>query len=167
MEIIQKSINETSHYPIAAYLHGNNATWIISRAKSKLRYMKSFFNENVNTSPVSELVNHVFRFKELPQDWDSYGAEKISIDSIVTAIQIIKFFESSSLEIEYAFPMRDGGVQLEMGFKNYNIEFEIYNENHLNVLIFDNYDNLKSEKKYNTTNIQNLLSDLNSYSEYN
>lgn len=50
---------------------------------------------------------------ELEQDWDSYGAERITLEAVNTANALT------------AVPLSDGGIQLEMHAGGIEIEIEI------------------------------------------
>ena len=55
-------------------------------------------------------------FSELKKDWDSYDADEITIQVIMTAHKVIDslppIVDIQSVDV---FPMRDGGVQIEIG----------------------------------------------------
>ncbi len=119
-------------------------------------------NENENPI-VTDLIKTIYRFKELQYNWDTYGAEKISVESISIAIQIVKIFESSNLLVNYAFPMRNGGVLLEMNFENYNLELEINENNKINLLVFNKDNDFKFECDYDIIDLANLINKLKEY----
>ena len=81
------------------------------KAEKEIQKLKSQNSRNEN-KPVQDLIARIEKFKDLEQDWDTYGSEKISLSSIYTAIKLIKIFGKNNINVDNAFPMRDGGVQL-------------------------------------------------------
>jgi len=77
---------------------------------------------------------------ELTQNWDSYNAEEITQLSILNASEYL-----DTLEVDWnivnVFPMRDGGVQIEIGdFK----EIEIFNNSIKEITLDTNYNIIKT-----------------------
>ena len=79
-------------------------------------------------------------FSELEKNWGSYNEDEITIQSIMTAHKVIDALpEIVDIQTVDVFPMRDGGVQIEIGeFKeieifNYNVT-EIQFDSNLNVI---------------------------------
>ena len=64
-------------------------------------------------------------FSELEKNWGSYNEDEITIQSIMTAHKVLDALpEIVDIQTVDVFPMRDGGVQIEIGeFK----EIEIFN----------------------------------------
>lgn len=76
-----------------------------------------------------DVLGKLSSFKDLPQDWDSYGANPISLDAIALAICIIlsatqQFGRECVHQVE-AFPVPDGGVQLEWERPQMTLEIHI------------------------------------------
>lgn len=71
-----------------------------------------------------ELLIKCESFSELGKNWGSYNEDEITVQSIYTASKLLtKLAETEGIETLDVFPMRDGGVQIEVGeFK----ELEIY-----------------------------------------
>jgi len=110
-----------------------------------------------------DLIARIEKFSELEQDWDTYGSDKISLNSISSAIQIIKISETDSIVIDDAFPMRDGGVQLEKDFENHSIEIEVSPDNEITLLVFDKESNLIFEKSFNVFETKDLINIVKDY----
>lgn len=87
---------------------------------------------------VDELKIRIESFSELEKNWDSYGAEEIHIQSIVNASELldhlVKIVDQHTI---CAFPMRDGGVQLEIG--DY-WEIEVFRHTITDIKYDKNYD---------------------------
>lgn len=130
------------------------------KAEKEIQKLKSQNSRNEN-KPVQDLIDRIEKFKDLEQDWDTYGSEKISLSSISTAIQLIKKFGTNNINVDNAFPMRDGGVQLENDFENNNIEIEVNPDNEITLLVFDKESNLVLEKCYSLIEINDLINIVN------
>jgi hypothetical protein len=64
-------------------------------------------------------------FSELEKNWGSYNEEQITIESIITANKVLDMLpDIIDIQKVYVFPMRDGGVQFQIG--EYK-EIEIFN----------------------------------------
>jgi len=79
-------------------------------------------------------------FSELKKNWGSYNEDEITIQSIMTAHKLIDTIPHDvDIQTVYAFPMRNGGIQIEIGdFKdievlNYTIT-EIHFDGNLNII---------------------------------
>jgi len=64
--------------------------------------------------------NKISGFKDLKENWDTYGAEPIHPEAIKLALGIDKVLNDFC-----AVPTSDGGVQLEKHSKRFDIEIEI------------------------------------------
>lgn len=110
------------------------------------------------------LIDTINSFKDLESNWDSYDADKISNDSITSAIQIVNSLEQSGLRIDNAFPMRDGGVKLEKDFKKSgSIEIEISSEKKIKLLIFNLNNDLVYENDFELKAMDNLIHRIDEY----
>jgi hypothetical protein len=79
-------------------------------------------------------------FSELEKNWGSYNEDEINIKSIMTAHKVIdRLPDIVDIQTVNVFPMRDGGVQIEIGeFKEIEIldytVTEIQFDSNLNVI---------------------------------
>ena len=98
-----------------------------------------------------QLKEKISSFSELEYGWDSYNAEKITKKSIFTAIKLIEtlFSDAGQETIISVFPMRNGGIQFEIG--EYR-EIEIL-EHDIDEIEYDSEYNVirKESKKYKPT----------------
>jgi len=111
----------------------------------------------IENSNVEDSIKKIFSMKELQYNWDSYNAEKISIDCISLSIELIRLLESHNIIIDNVFPMRDGGIQLEKDVNDLSIEIEISPERKINFLVFDKNNNLKIEVDYDIFKLDDLI----------
>lgn len=111
---------------------------------------------------VKSLFSDINSFKNLEYNWDSYGAESISKQSINTAVSLIESLYWENIIINFATPMRDGGIQLEKQFSAHDCEIEIHPDGEIILLIFDKEANFKEELKFNIENIEKLANKLKS-----
>lgn len=91
-----------------------------------------------------ELKLQIEQFSDLHQNWDTYNADEITIPSIMTAHKVIDGLPQEVINFTNVFPMRDGGVQIDVGnfkeieIKDYSIR-EIKYDINLNVVITYSY----------------------------
>ncbi len=122
--------------------------------------LKSFKNISY-IEKVEEQIEKIESFKNLKENWDSYGAEKVNEDCIKRAISIVNFFKNRSLGINFSYPLPDGGIQLEMN-NSYNLEIEV-NPNGFNdqIIITDESGTILwefEEPKLNAENLNKVIS---------
>ena len=87
-------------------------------------------------------------FSKLEKNWGSYNEDEITIESIITASKVLDMLpDIVEIQKVHVFPMRDGGVQIQIGeYKeieifNYTvteIEFDI-NFNVINKYVYELY----------------------------
>jgi len=92
---------------------------------------------------------NITAFSELKENWGSYNEKEITPQSIITAHKVLDTLVNSvDLQTVEVFPMRNGGVQIDIGeFKeieilNYSVteikfdaDYNIINKNIYDVLI--------------------------------
>ena len=94
-----------------------------------------------------ELIDRkIDSFSLLEKGWDSYDSDKISINSIITAHDVLEkiVLEHNIVNIE-VFPMRNGGIQFEIGD---NLEIEIDGNNAMSIVYDENF-NVTSKNLFN------------------
>ena len=93
---------------------------------------------------VEELKIRIESFSELEKNWDGYNADEITISSIITAHGLLDSictnYDLNSISV---FPMRNGGIQLEIG--DYK-EIEILNDE-ITEIEFDSFFNVIRQLK--------------------
>lgn len=89
---------------------------------------------------IPKLLTQVSSFEELAYDWDTYGALPIAAGAIARARQLLN---ALSLQLVYApavsvhvFPMRDGGVQVELDRDSASMEIEVHPDGSQDYLLF-------------------------------
>jgi hypothetical protein len=134
-------LNDTNNFSVTCSLNDNN---------DSLEYEDS--NEdialyNIDNNP-SELIKNIISFSNLAYNWNSYGSNKVCLKCINRAIKTVNIFENKNVFIKFAYPLHDGGVQLELNTDSYSLEIEL---NPLGfkdqIIIFDKNDNIVFEKK--------------------
>ncbi len=89
---------------------------------------------------LEELEIRIKSFSDLKDNWDGYGADKITEQSILVAISLLDSLSNDKILV---YPMRNGGIQFEIG--DYK-EIEIFN-NDITELFFDSELNIIKELK--------------------
>lgn len=129
---------------IASYITGNTLSIIQAKKYSLYTHRPSY-------SKPLELANKVKQFYNLPSNWDSYNADKISYHAIEIALQVIARLSidgllSSNIDIN-VFPMRDGGIQFEFDDKDLSYELEIFPEGELRFIEYDEEGDVEEENE--------------------
>jgi hypothetical protein len=93
---------------------------------------------------IDELKIRIESFSELEKNWDGYDADEITIQSIAVANSVLdSISKTNDINNIAVFPMRDGGIQFEIGdFK----EIEIFNYE-IKEIEFDSEYNITNELK--------------------
>lgn len=73
----------------------------------------------------------------LPDNWDSYGAIKISEDAVAQAYRVLSKLNLNDESLPSIIPSNDGNIQLEWHLQNIDIEIEIPSEGMVNLYIED------------------------------
>jgi hypothetical protein len=61
----------------------------------------------------------------LPEDWDSYGSQKIRKIALATAFRIVLEIDVEDLAAPYVYPVPGGGIQLEWCILDRELEIEV------------------------------------------
>jgi len=98
-----------------------------------------------------ELYDIVIKISNFENNWDGYGAYKISENAIIEAFFLLNYWDSESMfndnVIINVFPMRDGGIQFEIDNVLSNIDLEIENDGNSKLISYDLSGNRISEIK--------------------
>ncbi len=115
----------------------------------KLPKKISPFPKNSNTpnkdiSSKIRIINQLNDFALLEENWDSYGALRISENVIEKAISVVKNLYLKNIFIYYTAPSPSGDILLELKNKNKTIEIEISPESDITYTAFKNGDEIKA-----------------------
>lgn len=95
----------------------------------------------------NEITKNIISFRDLSFNWNSYGSNKVCLKCIDRAIKTVNIFENKGMSIKFAYPLQDGGIQLELNTNDYFIEMEVNPKNFQDqIVIFDKDDNVIFEK---------------------
>ena len=75
-------------------------------------------------SALKGLSNALVEFARLPPNWDSYGAPRISADSINSALMALTDLLSTGVPAPYLVPTPSGGIQAEWHHATKSLELE-------------------------------------------
>jgi hypothetical protein len=73
-------------------------------------------------------------FLQLKYDWNSYGAQRISRNTVEAALKLLVAY-TSEIPIPEAFPTVKGGVKLEWGDDDKSVEMEFQPDGSISILI--------------------------------
>lgn len=74
---------------------------------------------------VSVAANRLASIMRLPENWDSYGAKVVNVDSIFSTIQLLVAVMKQETPMPYILPTPMGGVQLEWHQFGIDLEAEV------------------------------------------
>ena len=97
-------------------------------------------------------LENIDSFAKLLQNWDTYNADVITPKSIAKAKEIVTKLYDTGISIDGVFPMRNGGVQIELHIEKRDIEIEIKDDT-ANLLFFIADSLLENESVYATNDI--------------
>lgn len=96
---------------------------------------------NSSSSILATALRKLDELKNLPEDWDSYGADSISPNAIAKAksiiISVMKSFSTAIgdvVRLTDVIPIADGGVQLEWVGPHAELEIEISSNGNIGLL---------------------------------
>jgi len=97
------------------------------------------------------IADKISGFSKLQPNWDSYNADKISINALASALITLNVLNNQGLlsgDLRVSvFPMRDGGIQFEFDGENICAELEINQDEELTFILFDEDGNIVEKKK--------------------
>jgi hypothetical protein len=138
-QLISQKFRTISGEPILSFVSGStmtvfedseNITNTYRPESSKLQAIKYFW-----------LADTIIGFSNLPENWDTYNADKIIRSAIDKALEILNHLNNKGLlsnEIKVnVFPMRDGGIQFEFDSVYICAELEISPTEELTFFLFD------------------------------
>lgn len=117
------------------------------------------FPEDILSDDLQALIEKIRLFQGLPNNWDDYGAEKISPVAINDAIQFIQSYSGKNLPFYFAAPGVNGEVMVELKLGNRAAEVFFNPDRSTELLLFEN-NNCKLEGDLET-NIEELISFFN------
>lgn len=94
-----------------------------SRILSPTRCMISIQGPTPDWMPQAE--NRLASIMRLSENWDSYGAQVVTVDSILSAIQLLVAVMKQGTPMPYILPTPTGGVQLEWHQFGIDLEVEV------------------------------------------
>lgn len=105
----------------------------------------------------AEILKKIDSFKDLKENWDSYGSEKIKSTAIRLASHFVNQCSKNGLVVEFVVPMSSGNIQMEWGN---NLELEIYSNGNVGLCLFDDDCNVIMDDIDNSVDdvIQKILS---------
>jgi hypothetical protein len=103
---------------------------------------------------MQEAVDEVHRFTELGPNWDSYGGEPPTRQSItaasallVTMQRVLGGYVGQRIEPEYVAPRPDGGVQIEWVARSVKVSVEVSETGSLGYLFVDKSSGVRKAKE--------------------
>lgn len=117
------------------------------------------FPEGILSEDLQALIEKIRQYQGLPDNWDNYGAEKISHLAIDGAINFIHSNSGKNLPFYFAAPGVNGEVMLELKLGNRAAEVFFNQDSSTELLLFEN--NICKLEGDIETNIEELISFFN------
>lgn len=86
---------------------------------------------------LAPVAHRMEQFQQLKQDWNSYGARRISSDAMATAMSLLVAY-GARIPTPEVFPTVEGGVKFEWGSDSESVEVEFQPDGTIAILIDDN-----------------------------
>lgn len=104
----------------------------------------SLWHKESDKRLIEQLKIKIESFSELKKNWGSYNEDEITMQSIMTAIKYIDTIPNVFNPIINVHPMRDGGVQINIGEF---VEVEIM-DNNIKEIFYDKNLNIQKTNTY-------------------
>ncbi|MEA5448793.1 hypothetical protein VB780_09460 [Leptolyngbya sp. CCNP1308] len=83
------------------------------------------------------VLKSAFEFKELTENWDSYGSPKITEDAFQSLLNVLFQVQNEILPSPFICPVPGGGLQLEWEIGEYELELEFLPDGSIEFLTVD------------------------------
>ncbi len=159
MEPLKKIENSNQHYPSA--LTGNEITqaspyapctetdnfdqpWgtINIFAKKQIVYRIRIGSEVPDW--IHNVIAKLNEFLTLEENWDSYGAEKIDVNSTIFVFEMLTELIKIDITEPFIFPSNDGGIQMEWHKADVDFEIKINPDRNVEFLFDDDRNEFNS-----------------------
>jgi len=136
----------------------------MSRDNSYRRYSGAVVSHN--SIKVATMISIVDSFSKLHENWDGYGADRINLSAQKSAINIIHQFAKNDVFNNinmHIFPMRDGGIQVELDGSIITAELEIDQNGTVKFIQYNEEGDIVDERifsEFDVNSICEILEDL-------
>lgn len=139
----------------------NQLSLSLREMKESERYTGQTIMVEVSRLPppwVSKAIGSLNSLLALDEDWDSYGARKVSPDSASTAFQILGYIMADDTPLPSIVPTTSGNVQLEWHRSGIDLEVEVTPSGKFSMFYEDELDNYENDSlAYSGHNLQILF----------
>ena len=107
-------------------------------------------------------VRTLLRFLDLPINWDSYGAVRIEVKNVLSALNLLEKVMRQNTPPPTVVATSDGSVQLEWHQRDIDIEIYVRGENRFGVFFDDALTSTTSEDEvtFDLTDLQKFIDTL-------
>lgn len=105
----------------------------------------------------SDAKSTMFRFLELPRNWDSYGAKPIDPANVERALNLLVDIMDKGVPVPHLAATPSGGIQLEWSERGIDLEIETNPEGTLGVLFEDHLTGMTWEKDLGANELGRLM----------
>jgi hypothetical protein len=125
----------------------------------------SIERENKEPAWLMPVIKVMGELLSLPENWDSYGARRISPEATAFALQLLSETMRADTPVPAVVPTSRGGVQLEWHTRGIDLEVEIKSPGRLYVSYEDHRHNVEWEGEL-TSNLTRLADFFSEFSQH-
>lgn len=114
-------------------------------------------NYITNKSFLEEARQTIKKFDSFEEDWDSYGAQRISLDAITNSLDFLDSLELKQQDIFHVSPSPTGGVTIELASGEKNIEIDFLPKGKTEVAYYVGDELIKEEANVSINSLQGWL----------
>lgn len=114
-------------------------------------------NYITNKSILEEARQTIKKYDTFEEDWDSYGAQRISLDAITNSLDFLDLLELKQQDIFHVSPSPLGGVTIELSSGEKNIEIDFLPQGKTEVAYYVGDELVKEDVRVSFNSLQSWL----------
>lgn len=117
-----------SLFPSTEVNYNIDSTNSISEYYHSFEELSSYFNSTYMQELLKNNlhINDILYYSELPKNWDSYDADKVSLLSFNNSVKYIRKLTSLGIPVYFSAPTPEGNILIELRNKHKSIEIEFF-----------------------------------------
>lgn len=131
--------------------------WIFASLKSNTNQDDVSVNYITNKSFLEEVRQTIKKYDTFEEDWDSYGAQRISLDAITNSLDFLDLLELKQQDIFHVSPSPLGGVTIELSSGEKNIEIDFLPRGKTEVAYYVGDELVKEDVRVSFNSLQSWL----------
>ncbi len=131
--------------------------WILASLISNTDQGDVSVNYITEKSFLEEAQQTIKKFDSFEEDWDSYGAQRISLDAITNSLDFLDLLELKQQDIFHVSPSPLGGVTIELASGEKNIEIDFLPQGKTEVAYYVGDKLVKEDARVSYNSLQSWL----------